>query len=118
MVAFFDRQLRLLKAVQVGALPDMLTFSPNGRWLLVANEGGPNDDYTVDPEGSLSVIDMRRGASGLRQSDVRTADFAASTRPTASNSMQASASLVRAPRWHKTSSRNISLFRMTRGRRG
>jgi hypothetical protein len=62
--------------VQVG-LPDMLTFSPNGRWLLVANEGEPNDDYSIDPKGSISIIDMRRGAPGLRQSDVRTADFAA-----------------------------------------
>jgi len=77
MVVFFDRQLGLLKTVQVGALPDMLTFSPNGRWLLVANEGEPNDDYSVDPEGSVSIIDMRRGASGLRQSDVCTAGFAA-----------------------------------------
>jgi hypothetical protein len=74
-VVFFDKRLRLLKAVPVGALPDMLTFSPNGRWLLVANEGEPQDDYRVDPEGSVSIIDLRRGALGLRQSDVRTAGF-------------------------------------------
>jgi hypothetical protein len=66
MVVFSDSQLRLLKAVQVGALPDMLTFSPNGRWLLVANGGEPNDDYSIDPKGSISIIDMRRGAPGLR----------------------------------------------------
>ena len=75
MVAFFDRQLRLLNAVEVGALPDMLAFSPNGRWLLVANEGEPDDDYMVDPEGSVSIIDMRRGASRLSQNDVRMANF-------------------------------------------
>ncbi len=77
MVVFFSRQLRLLKAVQVGALPDMLTFSPDGRWLLVANEAEPDTEYTIDPEGSVSIIDMRRGAVGVRQSDVRTADFKA-----------------------------------------
>ena len=75
MVVFFNRQSKPLGAVQVGALPDMLTFSPDGRWLLVANEGEPNDDYTVDPAGSVSIIDLRRGAAGVRQKDVRTADF-------------------------------------------
>lgn len=52
----------------VGALPDMLTFTDDGQYLLVANEGEPNDDYTIDPEGSVSVI---------RTSDwhVDTADF-------------------------------------------
>jgi DNA-binding beta-propeller fold protein YncE len=76
-VVLFNRQFRLLKAVQVGALPDMLTFSPDGRWLLVANEGEPNNDYSIDPEGSVSIIDMRRGAAGVRQGDVRIASFTA-----------------------------------------
>jgi hypothetical protein len=74
-VVFFDRRLTPLNTVKVGALPDMLTFSPNGRWLLVANEGEPQDDYKVDPEGSVSIVDMRRGALRLTQNDVRTADF-------------------------------------------
>jgi len=43
----------------VGALPDMLTFTPDGRHLLVANEGEPSSygqADSVDPEGSVSVI--------------------------------------------------------------
>ena len=76
-VVFLDHRLRLLNAVRVGPLPDMLTFSTNGRWLLVANEGEPDDEYVMDPEGSVSIMDMRRGATALRDTDVRTADFAA-----------------------------------------
>ena len=78
-VVFFNRRLTRLNAVKVGALPDMLAFSPDGRWLLVANEGEPRldlDKTPVDPEGSVSIIDMRRSALRLTQSDVRTAGFA------------------------------------------
>lgn len=65
----------LLASVTVGALPDMVTFTPDGRWLLVANEGEPSDDYTIDPEGSVSIVALPRDPRRLRQRDVRTADF-------------------------------------------
>ncbi|MDO8330135.1 MAG: choice-of-anchor I family protein [Fluviicoccus sp.] len=50
--------LAYVNAVSVGALPDMLTFTPDGGKLLVANEGEPNVGYTIDPEGSVSVINV------------------------------------------------------------
>jgi DNA-binding beta-propeller fold protein YncE len=74
-VVFLDaRTLAVRGAVAVGALPDMLTFDGDGRRVLVANEGEP-DSYeagAVDPEGSVSVIDLSRGVARAR---VRTADF-------------------------------------------
>jgi hypothetical protein len=44
-----------LKQVSVGSLPDMIVFTPDGT-KMTANEGQPNDTYTIDPEGSVSVI--------------------------------------------------------------
>lgn len=69
VVALYDtRTLRLEGSVPAGSLPDMVTFSPDGRWLLVANEGEPNDDCTVDPEGTITIVDLRDGpaAAGVR----------------------------------------------------
>jgi len=76
-VVFYDTNGNLQGAVQVGAQPDMLTFTHDGKYVLTANEGEPSDDYTVDPEGSVSIIDVSRGVIGLTQADVRTADFKA-----------------------------------------
>jgi len=64
-----------LSAVQVGALPDMVTFSPNGNFVITANEGEPNSDYTVDPDGTISVIDVSGGAASVLDADVATLDF-------------------------------------------
>jgi hypothetical protein len=76
-VAFYDVDGNLLNTVTVGALPDMLTFTPDGTKVLVANEGEPNSynrPDSVDPEGSVSIIDL---SNGVFQATVRTADFRA-----------------------------------------
>ena len=78
-VAFFTGYGQFLSAVPVGALPDMLTFTPNGQMVLVANEGEP-DGYGpgfTDPVGSVSIIDLRGGIETLSAADVTTAGFAA-----------------------------------------
>lgn len=71
-VAFFDPDGNLLNSVTVGSLPDMLAFTPDGKTVLVANEGEPGD--TTDPEGSVSIIDL---SGGVENATVTTADFSA-----------------------------------------
>ena len=56
-VRFFDTATRAADGfVSVGALPDMVTFTPDGSRVLVANEGEPAGG--VDPAGSVSIIDV------------------------------------------------------------
>jgi 2',3'-cyclic-nucleotide 2'-phosphodiesterase/3'-nucleotidase/5'-nucleotidase len=73
--AFYDLDGTFLSAVKVGSNPDKVEFTPNGAYALVANEGIPNASYTVDPEGTVSVITVRNGR--IAQSDVRSAGFQA-----------------------------------------
>jgi hypothetical protein len=50
-----------VKAVEVGNLPDMVTFNADGSKVVSANEGEPSGDYGIDPEGSISVISFTDG---------------------------------------------------------
>lgn len=73
-VVFFDVNGNYLNNVEVGALPDMLTFSPNGRYIVVCNEGEPNNSYTIDPQGTISIIDL---VNGVNNPIVTNVDFTA-----------------------------------------
>ncbi|WP_299916818.1 choice-of-anchor I family protein [uncultured Roseobacter sp.] len=59
-VALFDAETgELLSRVDVGNLPDQLTFNDGGTQLLVAGEGEKNDDSDNDdnPLGTVAIID-------------------------------------------------------------
>jgi hypothetical protein len=69
-VVFFDTNGVFQSQVTVGALPDMLTFTPDGNRVLVANEGEAASG--VNPNGSVSVINL---AAGVSNPTVNTATF-------------------------------------------
>lgn len=58
VVIFETSNYAFVKDVTVGALPDMITYSPDGKYIMTANEGEPNDDYSQDPDGTVSIIDV------------------------------------------------------------
>jgi hypothetical protein len=58
VVIFNTINYALIKEITVGSLPDMITFSPDGKYIMTANEGEPNDDYSKDPNGTVSIIDV------------------------------------------------------------
>lgn len=76
-VVFFDTDGVYKNQVTVGVLPDNIVFTKDGNKVLTANEGQPNADYSVDPEGSISMIDLSSGINTLSQSKVTTLNFTA-----------------------------------------
>jgi hypothetical protein len=76
-IAFLNTDGEWLNRLTVGALPDMITFNHAGTQIVVACEGEPNDDYTVDPNGAISFIDVDEAIADLTSANVTTIDFTA-----------------------------------------
>ena len=57
-VVIFDNLGGFKSTITVGALPDMLTFTPDGQKIIVCNEGEPLNNYAADPEGTVSIVSV------------------------------------------------------------
>jgi len=74
IIVFFDTHtLTKIAEVAAGALPDMVTFSPDGQYALSANEGEPSgyEEGDIDPIGSITIIEVKKGFTA------KTLDFTA-----------------------------------------
>lgn len=58
VAVFNTNTLKEIATINVGSLPDMVVFSPDGKFILTANEAEPNDTYTSDPAGTISIINV------------------------------------------------------------
>ena len=91
-VAFYDikNSHTLLVSLEAGALPDAVFFSPNGRKVVVCNEGEPDDVWDGlnlgqdhNPEGTVTVVNIDgKHIKNLTQADVVQLDFNAFDRNT------------------------------------
>ena len=70
VVVFNTSDYKEVKSITVGSLPDMITYSPDGRFIITANEGEPDATYKNDPLGTISIISVNDNYS------VTTLDFA------------------------------------------
>ena len=76
-VSFWNTDATFLNRLTVGALPDMVTFNHDGTQLVVACEGEPNADYTVDPNGGVGIIEIDGPIEDLTADDVVVLNFTA-----------------------------------------
>ncbi|MGV3613673.1 MAG: choice-of-anchor I family protein [Fluviicola sp.] len=74
-VVFFDQDGVLISQVPVGAMPDMITFNNDYTKIMVACEGEPKSDYSVDPEGSVGIVDITGGYATLTAANVTLVNF-------------------------------------------
>lgn len=76
-VAFFNSNGVFINQVTVGAMPDMITFNNDHTKIVVACEGEPKSDYSVDPVGSIGIVDLTPGYAALTNANVSIAGFTA-----------------------------------------
>ncbi len=71
-VVFLNLEGHVVKVLDAGFLPDMVKFTPDGQYVLVANEGEPNVGVTHDPAGSITIVDLTKG---IKRAKLKQVDF-------------------------------------------
>lgn len=56
--------------IDAGFMPARAAFTPDGAYLLIANEGEPSDDYRIDPPGLVTIVDLTNGPRRATASNV------------------------------------------------
>lgn len=78
VIAVYSTEGVLRRLISAGALPDHVSFSPDGNYLLSANEGEPSGTFGqpdfVDPRGTITLVDLR---NGLDKAPITQIDFTA-----------------------------------------
>ncbi|MGL5379518.1 choice-of-anchor I family protein [Clostridium sp.] len=67
-VVVVDYEGNLKEIYDCGIQPDMVTYTPNSQYILVANEGEPRHGYgegIEDPQGTTTIIDINNKTSKL-----------------------------------------------------
>ena len=64
VIVTLDYEGNFVAKYEAGVQPDMVTFSPNGNYILSANEGEPREGYeATDPMGSVTVVDLTKNTA-------------------------------------------------------
>lgn len=56
----YTDSLEVVGLYKVCSQPDMITFTPDGKNLLVACEGSPSTDFSEDPEGGVAFLSVAK----------------------------------------------------------
>ncbi len=63
---FLNHEGEVLATHEIDHGPDMCLFTEDGRYLVVACEGEPSHDGSVDPRGSVAIVDLENGPRDVR----------------------------------------------------
>lgn len=65
-ILILDYEGNYITHFEAGVQPDMVTFTPDGNYVLCANEGEPRHGYgdnVTDPKGSITLVNIKKGVS-------------------------------------------------------